>query len=117
VVFEILLVGTGGFLGAILRYLVSGAIPRVNEIPAGTLTVNGIGSFVLAAMTFSSIDGSLRYFVSIGMLGSFTTFSTFAYESFKLLEEGENNYVLLNIILNVVVCLCAAGLAYQIFSL
>jgi camphor resistance protein CrcB len=114
VVSEILLVGTGGFIGAILRYLVSGAIPRINEIPSGTLTVNAIGSFVLAAMTFSSVEGSLRFFVSIGMLGSFTTFSTFAYESFRLLEEGENKYFLLNIILNLAVCLAATALAYQL---
>ncbi|WP_342306014.1 fluoride efflux transporter CrcB [Methanolobus sp. ZRKC5] len=111
---EILLVGTGGFIGAMLRYLVSGAIPRINDIPSGTLAVNAIGSFVLAAMTFSSVEASLRFFVSIGMLGSFTTFSTFAYESFKLLEEGENKYFLMNVLLNVSVCLCAAFLAYGI---
>lgn len=111
---EILLIGTGGFIGAILRYLVSGAIPRINEIPSGTLAVNAIGSFVLAAVTFSSVEVSLRFFVSVGMLGSFTTFSTFAYESFKLLEEGENKYFLMNVFLNVIVCLCAAFLAYRI---
>lgn len=112
---EIVLVGAGGFVGAILRYLVSGAVPKVNEIPAGTLAVNAIGSFVLAAFTFTSVEGTLRFFVSVGMLGSFTTFSTFAFESFKLLEEGENRYFLLNIALNVIVCLCAAALAYKIF--
>ncbi|MEZ5334756.1 MAG: fluoride efflux transporter CrcB [Methanolobus sp.] len=109
---EILLVGTGGFIGAILRYMVSSSVPKINEIPAGTLTVNAVGSFVLAAMTFSSVQGSLSYFISTGMLGSFTTFSTFAFESFKLLEEGENRYFILNIGLNVLVCLCAAALAY-----
>lgn len=113
---EIILVGTGGFIGAILRYLVSGTIMKINEIPAGTLTVNAIGSFILAAMTFYSVDGSLRYFVSIGMLGSFTTFSTFAFESFKLLEEGEGRYFILNIALNVIICLCAAALAYRMFA-
>ncbi|WP_340819387.1 fluoride efflux transporter CrcB [Methanolobus sp. WCC4] len=112
---EIALVGAGGFIGAILRYLVSGVVPKVNEIPAGTLTVNSIGSFILAALTFTSVEGTLRFFVSIGMLGSFTTFSTFAFESFKLLEEGENTYFLANIALNVIVCLCAAALAYHIF--
>ncbi len=111
---EIIFVGTGGFIGAILRYLVSGAIPRVNEIPTGTLAVNSIGSFVLALMTFTSVEGSLGFFICTGMLGSFTTFSTFAYESFRLLEEGENKYFLLNIILNITVCLSAALLAYRI---
>ncbi|SFM44316.1 fluoride efflux transporter CrcB [Methanolobus profundi] len=112
---EIMLVGIGGSIGAILRYLVSGAIPKVNGIPAGTLAVNSIGSFILAAFTFTSVEGTLRFFISVGMLGSFTTFSTFAFESFKLLEEGESRYFLLNIALNVVVCLCAAALAHLIF--
>ena len=112
---ELVLVGAGGFVGAVLRYLVSGAIPRINEIPAGTLAVNAIGSFVLAAMTFSAVDGSLGYLVSIGMLGSFTTFSTFAYESFRLMDEGESSYSLLNIALNVTVCLAAVLMASHIF--
>lgn len=106
--------GTGGFVGAILRFLVSGAAPRINEIPAGTLTVNTIGSFVLAALTFSSADDSIRYMISIGMLGSFTTFSTFAYESFRLLDEGESKHFLLNVGLNVALCLFAVFLAYNI---
>jgi CrcB protein len=111
---EMLLVGTGGFAGAALRFLVSGAIPRVGEIPAGTLAVNVIGSFVLAVLTFSSASGSLTYLVSIGVLGSFTTFSTFAYESFRLLEEGEKKYSLLNIILNLGICMAGVMTAYLI---
>jgi CrcB protein len=112
---ELLLVGTGGFAGAVLRFLVAGAIPRVGEIPTGTLTVNVIGSFVLAALTFSSVSGSITYLVSIGVLGSFTTFSTFAYESFRLLEEGERKYSLLNIILNLGACMAGVMAAYLIF--
>ena len=97
-----------------MRYLVSGAVPKINEIPAGTLTVNTIGSFILAALTFSSVEGSMRYMISIGMLGSFTTFSTFAYESFRLLDEGESRHSLLNIGLNVAFCLFAVFLAHNL---
>jgi CrcB protein len=111
---ELLLVGTGGFAGATLRFLVSGAIPKVGEIPAGTLAVNVIGSFVLAVLTFSSASGSITYLVSIGVLGSFTTFSTFAYESFRLLEEGEKKYSLLNIVLNLGICMAGVMTAYLI---
>jgi len=111
---ELLLVGTGGFAGATLRFLVSGAIPKVGEIPAGTLAVNVIGSFVLAVLTFSSASGSIIYLVSIGVLGSFTTFSTFAYESFRLLEESERKYSLLNIILNLGICMAGVMTAYLI---
>ncbi|WP_406660013.1 fluoride efflux transporter CrcB [Methanolobus sp. ZRKC3] len=113
---ELFLVGIGGFFGAILRYTVSGALPRIREIPTGTLAVNIIGSFILAAMTFSAIDGTLRYFVSIGMLGSFTTFSTFAYESFRMMEEGEGMYFLLNIIMNAGACLGAVAVASLMIS-
>lgn len=109
---EIILVGAGGLIGAPSRYLAAGAIPRIREIPSGTLAVNMIGSFVLASLTFSSVSGSLAYFVSIGMLGSFTTFSTFAYETFRLLDEGEETYSLLNILLNVTLCLIGVASAY-----
>ncbi len=111
---DIVLIGAGGFIGAVLRYIVSGAVPRTNEIPGGTLAVNVIGSFVLATLTFSSAEGTIRSFTGTGMLGSFTTFSTFAYESFRLLEEGENMYFLLNILLNLVVCIIAVFLGYQL---
>jgi CrcB protein len=52
--------------------------------------------------------------VSIGVLGSFTTFSTFAYESFRLLEEGEKKYSLLNIVLNLGICMAGVMTAYLI---
>lgn len=109
--FEIILVGAGGFLGAMSRYAVSGMIPKIKEIPTGTMTVNVIGSFILAILTFTAVEGTTRYFMSIGMLGSFTTFSTFAYESFRLLEERESMYFLLNIGLNAVICLAAVAMA------
>ncbi|MDK2939042.1 MAG: fluoride exporter [Methanolobus sp.] len=52
--------------------------------------------------------------ISVGMLGSFTTFSTFAYESFRLLDEGESKHFLMNIGLNLSSCLFAVYLAYII---
>ena len=107
-----ILVGLGGFFGAILRYLVSGMAARVAELPTGTLIVNVIGSTVLSIFTFSSVPDSTMYLVNIGLLGSFTTFSTFAYETFKLLEEGENMYFILNISLNVLLCLVGVVAGY-----
>ena len=107
-----ILVGLGGFFGAILRYLVSGMAARVAELPTGTLIVNVIGSTVLSIFTFSSVPDSTMYLVNIGLLGSFTTFSTFAYETFKLLEEGENMYFILNISLNVLLCLVGVAAGY-----
>ena len=113
----VILVGLGGFLGAILRYLVSGMAARVAELPTGTLIVNVIGSTVLSILTFSSVHDSTVYLVNIGLLGSFTTFSTFAYETFKLLEEGENMYFILNISLNVLLCLVGVIAGYFVVNL
>lgn len=112
-----ILVGLGGFVGAILRYLVSGIVARVAELPTGTLIVNVIGSTTLSIFTFSSVPDSTMYFVNIGLLGSFTTFSTFAYETFKLLEEGESMYFILNISLNILLCLLGVVAGYFIVNL
>jgi CrcB protein len=82
---NIFLIGVGVFLGGIGRFLLCEFV----EAQLGTLSVNLLGSIVLALLTFSSEQASIVYFVNIGIIGSFTTFSTFAYETFKLLEEGK----------------------------
>lgn len=110
---KLFLVGLGGFIGAALRYIVSSRVPKIRKIPAGTLSVNFFGSVLLALLTFSSEPESMTYLINIGMLGSFTTFSTFAYETFKLLEEGEKASFFLNIFLNVILCLGGVSLAYM----
>ena len=116
-VVPVVLVGLGGFSGAILRYLVSGMAARIAEFPTGTLIVNVIGSTALSILTFSSVPDSIMYFVNIGLLGSFTTFSTFAYETFKLLEEGESMYFILNISLNILLCLMGVFAGYIVVNL
>ncbi|MCQ1534315.1 fluoride efflux transporter CrcB [Methanosarcina sp. KYL-1] len=113
---KLFLVGSGGFIGASLRYAVSSRIPKIQNIPAGTLSVNFLGSVLLAFLTFSSEPESMVYLVNIGMLGSFTTFSTFAYETFRLLEEGKNVSFFLNIFLNVALCLVGVSVAYLAFN-
>lgn len=114
---KLFLIGAGGFIGACLRYTVSSRVPRIKSIPAGTLTVNLLGTVALALLTFSSEPESLIYLVNIGILGSFTTFSTFAYETFKLLEEGQNLHFFLNIFLNVTLCLAGISIAYLALNL
>jgi CrcB protein len=113
---KLFLVGTGGFIGASLRYAVSSRVPKIRSIPAGTLAVNILGSIFLALLTFSSEPESMVYLVNIGMLGSFTTFSTFAYETFQLLEEGKNLSFFLNIFLNVTLCLAGVNVAYLVLN-
>ena len=98
----ILLVGAGGALGAILRYIVSGIFPVWKDLPTGTLLVNFTGSALLSIITYGS--NPLPYFADAGILGGFTTFSTFSYESFRLLERGESRIFAANILLSLILC-------------
>lgn len=89
-------IGLGGFIGAVLRYLVSGWVQdRSGSIafPYGTLSVNLLGCFLIGLLTFlvetrSFFTVETRSFLLIGLLGSFTTFSTFGNETLVLLRGG-----------------------------
>ena len=100
----LLLVGIGGFIGAILRYSASGFIQNgMASFPLGTLGVNVIGSFFLGFVMYASeyqgiFSEETRVFLTLGILGAFTTMSTFSYESFKLLENNEFILLSINII-------------------
>ncbi len=92
---KIIWIAGGGALGAVLRYLVAGWAQNLTRgtFPLGTLTVNLCGCFVLgmlAALTTGSLllRPELRLALLIGLLGGFTTFSTFAFETFQLLASG-----------------------------
>lgn len=99
-----LMIGVGGFIGAILRYAMSGWIQNgVADFPLGTLGVNFIGSFFVSLVLYLSeyrglFSEEIRIFLTIGVLGSFTTMSTFSFESFKLLEQGEIGALSLNVL-------------------
>lgn len=92
---KILLICLGGAVGALLRYFVSQVISQrfFGSFPFGTLVVNLSGCLIIGLLWgFSEIviiPPSFRIFVFIGMLGAFTTFSTFALENFHLLRDGE----------------------------
>ena len=99
-------IAIGGAAGALLRYSVSGVTYKYFDgfLPWGTLAVNMIGCFAIGFLwqIFEVIGSSpnSRAFIFIGILGSFTTFSTFGLESFNLLREGQVGYALMNIILS-----------------
>ncbi|WP_431062065.1 fluoride efflux transporter CrcB [Methanobacterium sp.] len=97
-------IGLGGFIGAILRFLISGLLQsKAAVFPLGTFGVNFIGSFLMGFVMYSSEFGGLfseetRVFLTIGILGSFTTMSAFSYESFKLLEQNELLLLSINVV-------------------
>lgn len=115
---QILILALGGATGTILRYYVYVfADKHLNHIlPWGTIIVNLSGSFVIGfvwgLLERSGIPPAFRLFVFIGILGSFTTFSTFAFDSFNLLNQGAPKMMLLNILLNNAggILLCYAGI-------
>ncbi|GAB6907506.1 putative fluoride ion transporter CrcB [Desulfosarcina cetonica] len=94
---KIAVIGAGGCVGAILRYLVAGAVHRLAQTPSfpvGTMTVNvvgcfliGIGGGLMESRQFFSPEW--RAFLFVGIMGSFTTFSTFGLETFNLAKEGQ----------------------------
>ena len=97
-------IGMGGFVGAVLRYLISSYIQTITKtagFPFGTLAVNIIGSFIIGLIFFyfessGSIDPQTRSFVLVGVLGAFTTFSTFSIETLDLLQGGQMVGALVN---------------------
>jgi CrcB protein len=92
---DLILVGIGGFIGAILRYALSSIIQSDGSaIPVGTLLVNFLGTFLLGMVVYSAelvsfITPDIRIFLTIGVLGAFTTMSTFGHEAFTMFEEGK----------------------------
>jgi len=88
------MVALGGALGALLRYLVAGFVQeRLGGLfPWGTLFVNASGSFLLGFFferaLHSAVSAEWRLFFAVGVLGAYTTFSTYSYETLALLREG-----------------------------
>jgi CrcB protein len=101
---RILWIALGGGLGAVLRYVVSGLAHRLlgSGFPWGTFAVNVVGCLLIGALGAVSERlawaPGLRSFVFIGMLGAFTTFSTFGLETFNLLRDGEYKLGILNVL-------------------
>ncbi len=110
----------GGAIGAVGRFWLSHHVYQWlgKNFAWGTLAVNVLGSFLMGALAvwlINKIDASVawRLFIMTGFLGAFTTFSTFSFETLQYLQTGEFSKALLNIMLNVCLCLGAVWLGFH----
>ncbi|MGB5158694.1 fluoride efflux transporter FluC [Desulfobacterium sp. N47] len=102
---NIIIVGIGGFTGAILRYLISGYIQNLAQkaaFPYGTLAVNITGCFLIGLFSQlvesqAGISSELRTFLIIGLLGAYTTYSAFSNETMNLLQNHQFFLALINV--------------------
>jgi len=120
--FNALAVGSGGFLGALARYGLSGLVHRqvpLATFPYGTLAVNLLGCLVIGVLAGLAESRQLfgpefRTFALIGILGGFTTFSTFGYETFAMLRDDEHLRAAANIGMHVILGLALVWLGYAL---
>lgn len=116
-------VALGGALGATLRFFIMQISVQWlgKDFPFGTLLVNIVGSFFLGLMYALIEQGYIadfpwRAMISVGLLGALTTFSTFSVDSLLLLQQGQYVKSVVNIALNVVLCMAVAWVGMQVIK-
>lgn len=114
---EILLAGSGGFVGSALRYCLSVLLPvSAGGFPTGTFTANALGSLLIGAL-IPVCRGSDWYFLCVtGLCGGFTTFSTFSAETVAFLQKGNCGLAALYAATSLAACLLATTAGWQIGS-
>lgn len=113
--YKILLVGCGGFIGATCRYLLTIAAQHIvgpTLFPIATLSVNALGCLMVGcvagfAESHHLLSTHLRLVVLIGFLGGFTTYSAFAYDVFRTMQDGHTSAALFYLFVHTVVCFFA----------
>ncbi|MBH0197751.1 MAG: fluoride efflux transporter CrcB [Nitrospira sp.] len=119
---KLLLIGAGGFIGSVLRYLVSGFVQTLSQsiaFPYGTLAVNVLGCFCIGFLSeiFTAralVGTNMQAFLVVGILGGFTTFSAFGNETMNLIREGDAVLALMNVGAQVLLGLGAVWLGYTV---
>lgn len=121
---EVLAVGAGGFVGSVLRYLVSGWVQsRLDHpFPHGILLVNLVGCLLIGllggvAETRHVLGHATRLFLLVGMFGGFTTFSAFGYDTLELVRSNQLLLACSNVALHVILGLAAVWLGYRLATL
>lgn len=120
----LLLVGLGGFLGSVARYLLSSLVTQWSgapRFPAATLVVNLVGCLAIGALSgvatrTALLTAPLRLFLFTGVLGGFTTFSAFGYETFLLGKDSFNALALMNIAAQIVLGVGAVWLGHTLLA-
>ncbi|MDP3062784.1 MAG: fluoride efflux transporter CrcB [Chloroflexota bacterium] len=120
--FLVFLVGVGGFLGAVSRYLLGGWVHDVLRSPGwpyGTFAVNIVGCLLIGFFVGigdgrNAVSAQSRAFILVGFLGGFTTFSAFGYETFALMRQGQMLGALANVSAQVILGLVAVWAGYAI---
>ncbi|GGQ12278.1 fluoride efflux transporter CrcB [Shewanella litoralis] len=117
---NVLLVALGGSIGAVLRYLLSIFMIQLfgSSFPFGTLLVNIVGSFLMGVVyalgQLSHVSPEIKALVGVGLLGALTTFSTFSNETLLLMQDGLWHKAILNVLLNVTLCLLMVYIGQQL---
>lgn len=121
---DLLAAGSGGFIGSALRLVVGNTIQRAlpaSIMPFGTITANVVGCFLIGALAamdenHALFGSQMKMFVFVGVLGGFTTFSTFSYETLALFRGDETLRAVLNVVGTVVLCLLAVYVGHATFK-
>ncbi len=118
---KILMVAAGGATGAVLRYTIAGWCQKLadSSFPVGTFVVNIVGCFVIgflgaAFSRYIVIREEYRIAILVGVLGGFTTFSSYGWETFSLINDGQRWHAAANLILSNVVGLTGVWLGYRL---
>ncbi|HEY6953329.1 MAG TPA: fluoride efflux transporter CrcB [Bacteroidota bacterium] len=121
---DYVLVFVGGGLGAAARYGLQGLVYQKTGtgFPYGTLAVNILGCFLIGLLTSSMeerflVQPSIRLFLTIGILGGFTTFSSFSFETISLIRDGEVLFALANALGSLLLCLLCTWIGFQLGKL
>jgi len=107
-------VGALGGLGAVGRFVVDGVVSarRPSDFPFGTLAVNLSGGFALGTLVGAGVGGDVRFVLGTGLLGGYTTFSTWMFEAQRLAEDGEWRLMWWNLVGPMLAGLAATGLGW-----
>ena len=118
---QLLSIAAGGAVGALLRFWVSSGVHSIlgRGFPYGTLVVNVLGSllmglFYVLLLERMTVGPEVRAGLLIGLLGAFTTFSTFSMETLNLIEQADYLKALLNMLISVIACVSAAWIGLTI---